>query len=173
MFQLPGSYEWKENYPWRVWQQIPLIVKTLYYNSHRSNHWCTKSPHWVHACVSVCMSVCVCVCVCVTYILYYFYMLLLLRSRLPLYSPVPLPSVLPDICQLRYLPCYTPTPSSALFHFHTVEPSCPPCYTSQDLAAPGREQWHHRSIRHLRLLTNERFFVARAAEEQAVGSHYR
>ena len=58
------------------------------------------------------------------------------------------------------------------FLFLFVDPSCLPCSSSQDLATPGREKCHHRSIRQLRSLPNARPFVARAAEEQAVGSHY-
>ena len=112
--------------------------------------------------------VCVCVCVCVTYILYDFYAT---TSPLPTSYVSPLLSFLPDIRQLQYLPCYTPTPSTTLVRCPSASPSYP-SRSSQDLATPGREQCHHRPIHQLWLLPNARPFVARAAEEQAVRHCY-
>ena len=137
--------------------------------AHRRRTLARRRPH-LHCGVCVCVYVCVyiCVCVCVTYILSYFYAT---TSPLPTSSVFHLLSILPDICRFRDLPCYTPTPSSALVHYPSDSPSYP-SRSSQDLATPGSEQWHDCSICQFWSLPNARPFFARSAEEQAVGPHY-
>ena len=76
------------------------------------------------------------------------------------------------IHQNQSLPCYNPTTSNPLSHVPNVVPSRPSCFVPLDLATPGREQCHHRSIRQIWSLLDARTFVARAAEDQAVRSHY-
>ena len=109
-------------------------------------------------------------CVCVTYVLLTVYILHFISD--PNFLRLPVPVCIPAIRRLRSLPCYTPTTSHPLFRIPDFVPSRLSRRVPLDLATPGREQFHHRSIRQLRFLPNARPFVARAAEEQAVRPHY-
>ena len=95
----------------------------------------------VCVCVCVCMCVCVCVCVCVTYVYSTFYLLHIISDAGELHLPIPF--AIPDIRQLRYLPCYTPTTFLHPIRLLEFFSSCPSRLSPLDLTTPGHEQCHH------------------------------
>ena len=112
-----------------------------------------------------------CVYVCVIYIYSTFNLLHIIPDAGEIH--IPNPFALPALRRLQFLPCYTLNtfthPTQVLEFFS----SCTSRLSPLDLTTPGREKCHHRPIRQLCLLSNARPFVTRAAEEQAVISHYR
>ena len=90
----------------------------------------------------------------------------------PYFLHLPVPVCVPDIRQLRALPCYTLTTAHTLFHIPGFFPSRPSHHVPLDLSMSGSYQFHHCSIRQLWSMPDARLFVARAAEYQAARSHY-
>ena len=91
--------------------------------------------------------VCVCVCVCVTYVLSTFNLLHFISY--PDLLRLPIPVCIPAILRLRCLPCYTLATNLPRSRFPNVVLSLRSRSIPLDLATPGREQWHHCSIRQL------------------------
>ena len=109
------------------------------------------------------------VCVCVLYVYSTFYLLHIISDAGELHLPIPF--AIPDIRQLRYLPCYTPTTFPHPIRLLEFFSSCPSLLSPLDLATPERDQGHNRPIRQLWFLSYVRLFVVRAAKEHAVRPH--
>ena len=89
------------------------------------------------------------------------------------YLWLPDPFNIPDIRRLYLLSCYTTTADHHRVHIIDLLLFRRPWLSPLNLTPPGRNQCHHYPIYQIRALPDERRFVPRAAEEEAVRSHYR
>ena len=119
----------------------------------------------------MCVCVCVCMCVCVSYV----YSTLIILHTIPVvvYLRLTDPFAIPSIRQLRCLSCYTAITIPHHIRVLDLIYSHLSRMYPHSLTPSGNEQCHHLPICYLSLMTDARSFVARDAEKQAIGSHYR